>query len=76
MDELGLTRLIFHSLKSVQGIEVSSAHTSERGLEHDRRFMIVDPDGNLVTARQSPKLLSVSSRIESAQLLMSANGSA
>lgn len=72
MDELELTRLFIYPLKSAQGIEVASANVMERGLEHDRRFMLVDPDGNLVTARQQAKLLTVSSRMESELFIFNA----
>jgi uncharacterized protein len=71
MNELELTRLFIYPLKSAQGIEVSSAQIGERGLEHDRRFMLVDPEGNLVTARQHARLLRVSTRIEAGQLILS-----
>ena len=72
MNEFELTRLFIYPLKSAQGIEVASAQVMERGLEHDRRFMLVDPDGNLVTARGQPKLLTVSTRIELEHLVLCA----
>ena len=72
MNELELTRLFIYPLKSARGIEVASANVMERGLEHDRRFMLVDPDGNLVTARQQAKLLTVSTRLESEHLILNA----
>ena len=72
MNELELTRLFIYPLKSAQGIEVASAQVVERGLEHDRRFMLVDPDGNLVTARGQAKLLTVSTRIELENLILCA----
>jgi uncharacterized protein len=67
-----LTRLFIYPLKSAQGIEVASTKVVERGLEHDRRFMVVDPEGNLVTARQQPKLLTVSTRIEFEHMILCA----
>jgi uncharacterized protein len=73
MNELELTRLFIYPLKSARGIEVASAQVMERGLEHDRRFMLVDPDGNLVTARQQAKLLTVSTRIEEHLVLCAPN---
>jgi uncharacterized protein len=72
MNKLELTRLFIYPLKSAQGIEVASAQVMERGLEHDRRFMLVDPDGNLVTARQQAKLLMVATRIELEHLILCA----
>jgi uncharacterized protein len=72
VNELELTRLFVYPLKSAQGIEVAHAQVTERGLEHDRRFMLVDADGNLVTARQQAKLLTVTTRIGTEHLLLSA----
>ena len=72
MSELELTRLFIYPLKSARGIEVASAQVTERGLEHDRRFMLVDIDGNLVTARQQAKMLLVSTRIEGEHLIICA----
>jgi uncharacterized protein len=72
MNELELTRLFIYPLKSARGIDVASANVMERGLEHDRRFMLVDPDGNLVTARQQAKLLTVSTRLEPEHLILCA----
>jgi uncharacterized protein len=72
MNELELTRLFVYPLKSAQGIEVSGAQVTERGLEHDRRFMLVDRAGNLVTARQQAKLLLVTTRMESEDLILCA----
>ena len=51
-------------LKSAQDIEVTRAQVSHRGLEHDRRFVLVDPEGNLVMAWQRAALLTVSTKIE------------
>ena len=72
MNELELTRLFIYPLKSAQGIEVACAQVIERGLEHDRRFMLVDPAGNLMTARQQAKLLTVSTRVEPEHLVLNA----
>jgi uncharacterized protein len=72
VNELELTRLFIYPLKSAQGIEVARAQVTERGLEHDRRFMLVDAGGNLVTARQQAKLLTVSTRIEPEILVLNA----
>jgi uncharacterized protein len=72
MNKLELTRLFIYPLNSARGIEVARAQVMERGLEHDRRFTLVDPDGNLVTTRQQAKLLTVSSPIEFEHLILCA----
>ena len=73
-NELELTRLFIYPIKSVQGIELTEAQVLERGLEHDRRFMLVDGGGNLVTSRQHPKLLTVSTALSGENLILNAPG--
>lgn len=63
MHELELTGIFIYPLKSARGFKVTRAAVSERGLEHDRRFMLVDDGGHLITARAHPKLLTVSTAI-------------
>jgi uncharacterized protein len=72
--ELELTRLFVYPIKSVRGIELTEAQVLERGLEHDRRFMLVDGGGNLVTSRQHPKLLTVSTALSGENLIVNAPG--
>jgi uncharacterized protein len=48
--------LLYYPIKSCRGVEVDSAHIDPRGLENDRRLMIVDENGNSVTQREMPKL--------------------
>jgi uncharacterized protein YcbX len=45
-----------YPVKGMKGIEVSEARATERGLEHDRRWMVVDPEGEFLSQRSHPKL--------------------
>ena len=74
MHELELTGLFIYPIKSARGIAVNAAHISERGLDHDRRFMLVDDGGHLITARVYPKLLTVLTAIEGQILTVTADG--
>lgn len=74
LHELELTGLFVYPIKSARGISLSTAHVSERGLEHDRRFMLVNDGGHLITARQYPKLLTVSTAIAGQSLIVTADG--
>ena len=74
MHELQLTRLFVYPIKSARGFEVTRADVSERGLEHDRRFMLVDGGGHLITARSHPKLLRVCTAIKGDCLIVTADG--
>jgi uncharacterized protein len=51
-----LTQLFIYPIKSAHGIAVSEARLTVCGLEHDRRFMLVDADCNFLTQRQLPQM--------------------
>lgn len=52
-----LSRLYVHPIKSMRGLELSHAQVGESGLAFDRIFMITDPDGTFITARQYPQMV-------------------
>lgn len=52
-----LSRLFIHPVKSMRGTQVSHAQALESGLAFDRVFMITDPDGTFITARQYPEMV-------------------
>jgi MOSC domain-containing protein len=51
-----ITGLYVHPIKSCAGIAVSEARVTMRGLEHDRRWMVVDEEGRFVTQRTLPEM--------------------
>lgn len=51
-----LTGLYVYPVKSARGIALAEAELSDRGLRHDRRFMVVDTDGRFVTQRELPRM--------------------
>jgi uncharacterized protein YcbX len=48
-----------HPVKSLAGIAVEAARVGERGLDHDRRYVVVDAEGLQVTAREVHDMLRV-----------------
>ncbi len=48
-----------YPIKSTQGHAVQNAKVQPRGLEHDRRWMLVDTDNQFITGRKFPCLLGV-----------------
>ncbi|GAB2664611.1 MOSC domain-containing protein [Arenimonas aestuarii] len=54
-----LSAIHVYPVKSCAGQSVETAVVQPRGLEHDRRWMLVDADGKFITARQEPRLLQV-----------------
>ncbi|UJR86944.1 MOSC domain-containing protein [Sandaracinus amylolyticus] len=65
----GITRF---PIKSCRGIEVSRAHVERRGIAHDRRWMIVDPEGRFVTQREEARLALVDVALEDDRLRLGA----
>lgn len=53
--------IAIYPLKSGAGLAVDRANLTARGFEHDRRWMLIDPSNQFVTARTLPKLLSIQS---------------
>jgi uncharacterized protein YcbX len=51
-----------YPMKSCAPLPAESAAVEPRGLAHDRRWMVVDPDGRFVTGRELPRLTLVHAR--------------
>ena len=52
-----LSRLYVHPVKSLRGLQLSYAQVGSSGLAFDRNFMITEPDGTFITARQYPQMV-------------------
>ena len=64
MAELKVTQIWIYPIKSLGGISLSSATVMEKGLEYDRRFMLVDETGTAMTQRVFPKMALFKSSID------------
>lgn len=58
-----VTRLRVHPVKSFAGVDVRSAQVRPWGLEGDRRWMVVDPEGEPITAREVNGLLALAAEV-------------
>lgn len=56
MTQLILSEIFIYPIKSLGGIAVSSAFIEQRGLQYDRRWMLVDKTGMFLTQRQFPEM--------------------
>jgi uncharacterized protein YcbX len=56
MNQLILTHIYIYPIKSLGGISLQSAKAEERGLQFDRRWMLVDKDGMFLTQREFPQM--------------------
>lgn len=63
MMTLQISRLTYYPLKSAQGISVETAALQARGLEYDRRWMLVDVHGDFLTQRTHPQMAQLQARV-------------
>ncbi|MGI0155803.1 MAG: MOSC domain-containing protein [Thermoplasmata archaeon] len=54
-----LTDLRIYPVKSLRGVPTREAEVEPWGLRHDRRWLVLDPDGKVLTARDHHTMLSV-----------------
>jgi uncharacterized protein len=54
--KLTLTEIWVYPIKSLGGIRMKSARVLEKGLEHDRRWMLIDKDNDFMSQRLYPKM--------------------
>ncbi len=69
-----LAEIIRFPIKSCRGISVERARVARGGLEHDRRWMIVDDAGRFVTQRDEHRLALVDVALEGEHIRVSASG--
>lgn len=66
--------LFVYPVKSCGGIELKRAQLTERGLLHDREWMVVTPNGRFITQREVPRLALVKTALRDDALLLTAPG--
>jgi uncharacterized protein YcbX len=71
-----LTEINIYPIKSTRRIALTESEVLPRGLPWDRRWMLVDEQGQFITARQQPKLAMVETCIGVDRLQISVNGMA
>lgn len=69
---IALNRLFVHPVKSMRGISLSPMMVSPSGPAFDRIFMLTEPDGTFITARQYPQLVLFTPALTPEGLLLSA----
>jgi len=53
---LNISKLYIYPIKSLRGISVQSALVTDRGLQYDRRWMVVDEQNKFLSLRTIPKM--------------------
>lgn len=67
---LSISQLYIYPVKSLGGIAVNTAVVTDRGLENDRRFMLVDANGQFITQRERPSMALLRTAIQALELIV------
>ena len=65
-----LSELWIYPIKSLGGIALTEAKVEMRGLQHDRRWMLVDENGRFLTQREIAALALLRTQIVASHLLV------
>jgi len=69
---LTVSELNIYPVKGLKGIALEEAHVTPRGLENDRRWMVVDAQGTFLSQRSVPKRATVWTELYDDALALSA----
>ena len=69
-----LADIYIYPIKSVKSISQPAAQVEEKGLSFDRRYMLVDLEGDFITGRTHPQLTQVDVQFSQKKLQLSAPG--
>ena len=72
MNEVRISGVTIYPVKSCAPVPMENAALGPRGLDFDRRWMLVDGDGHTLTGREFPSLLKVEARIREGDLFLRA----
>jgi MOSC domain-containing protein len=67
-----LSEIHVYPVKGLKGIDLDAALCTERGLEHDRRWMVVDREGVFLSQREHPRMATVWTELTADALILSA----
>lgn len=67
-----VSNLIYYPIKACKGFEVPASKVERMGLEHDRRMMVVTPDGGFLTQREHPRLALITPTLKNEAITLSA----
>lgn len=70
MNTLYLSEIHIYPIKSLGGIRLEQAQLEEKGLQYDRRWMLIDDNGMFITQRKYPELALFQLRLEEGRLFV------
>ena len=72
MSKKFLSQIYIYPVKSARGIPLNKAVVSDRGLQNDRRWMLIDEENKFITARKIPRMVLINTHIDQNMLVLSA----
>jgi uncharacterized protein YcbX len=69
-----LSAIFIYPVKSLAGIHVASWNVTETGLRYDRKWMIVDDNGQFLSQRRLPEMALIKTALTPGHLVLSAPG--
>ena len=67
---LQLSEIYIYPVKSLSGVRVEKAEVTDRGLQYDRRWMLIDENNRFISQREYPQLALFSVTIQGDNLLI------
>jgi len=67
-----LTDIYIYPIKSVKAISQPAAQVEEKGLSFDRRYMLIDLNGDFITGRTHPQLTQIDVQFTQKKLQLNA----
>ena len=67
-----VSTLTYYPVKACRGFDINAANIERMGFEHDRRMMVVTPDGEFLTQREYPRLALITPTLKNDTLTLSA----
>lgn len=74
MNRIVLTELFVYPIKGARGISLERGYATARGIEHDRRFMLIDANGDFLTQRDHTEIALIETGIDGDALVVKAHG--
>ena len=69
-----IASLHIYPVKSMRAVDLTSAVVDTLGLEHDRRWLVVDPEGQFITQRNRPRMATMTVNATPSGIKLSADG--
>jgi len=66
-----LTDIFIYPVKSLAGIKVSTWAVTEKGLLHDRKWMLIDSRNQFLSQRRVPKMALINTQLTETELILS-----